>query len=328
MTGYDTYINKYEKKIDNIISTSKYNEFIKCVELYMKNSLSTRSIYNYISIIDRFLEISNKEPGKITLDDYNRYLAKQAKTVPSNQIVCYHALKYFSDYMYASGKANKNWMESVKRPKSKEVRKTIEKRETGFLNEAEIKELLFSVQHSAFYKEYNSPRRDALIKRDICVINIALMTGLRSAAICKIDIGDIDIENRILVVVDKGEKVQEYNLTSNTIESIEEWLSVRKVLCRGNNEALFVSGKGDRLSYDGLYKIVKDYGKTIGRDDLSPHKLRASYGTALYNKTKDIFFVSQAMGHSGTEVTKLYIRGKQKQIRKDAAKFMSSIIGG
>lgn len=327
MTGYDSYVNKYENKINNIISSSKYSDYIQCVVLYMGNSLSTRSVYNYISVINRFLEFINKMPSKITLDDYNLYLSHQNKTVSSNQIVCYHALKYFSDYMYASGKSEKNWMMSVKRPKSKESRKTIEKREVGFLSEEEIKKFLFNVEHSTFYTEYNFMKRDALIKRDFCIMMIALMTGLRSAAICKIDIDDIDINNKTITVIDKGDKIQEYNLTSNTINAVLNWLEVRKILCRNNNNALFVSSKGNRIAYDGLYKIVKDYGKTIGRTDLSPHKLRASYGTALYDKTKDIFFVSQAMGHSGTEVTKLYIRGKQKQIRKDAAMLMDNIIG-
>ena len=194
------------------------------------------------------------------------------------------------------------------------------------MKENEIKRLLYNVEHSDFYP--NHPLKAVFIKRDICLFYVALTTGLRSAALCKLDIDDINLEDGLITVVDKGDKIQTYNIAKSAINPIKNYISVRNTIMKDDTDAFFISNVGHRIKYDSIYALMKKYGKTIGREDLSPHKLRASYGTALYEKTKDIYFVSQAMGHSGTEVTKIYIRGKQKQIRKDAARLIDDIVGG
>ena len=325
MNGYDSYIGKYEHKTNEIIINSKYKKYLELVALHM-NSLAERSIYNYIYYISDFLDCSNKDPEKLNIDDYNAYMKKKSKAVSSTQILCYHALKYFSEYMYISGHSDKDWISYIKRPKAKESRKTIERRENSYLNENEIKRYIENVKNSKFYENKYTARRDALKKRDLCLILIMLTTGLRSSAICKLDIHDINLKKQTITVTEKGDKVQTYDISDSILESVSNWEKVRAVLDRGNTEAFFLSEHGERLPYNTLYDLVRRYGNTIGRDKISPHKLRASYGTMLYEKTKDIYFVSQAMGHSGTEVTKRYIRGKQETIRQDASKLMGSIV--
>ncbi len=325
MTGYDSYINKWEVSTEHIINRSKNGKYLNMVVAHMSN-LAPRTVFNYIKIINDFLDKSVNSPDALNLDDYNKYMESKRRTVSGNQITIYHALKYFSEYMYISDKAEKDWMFFVKRPKSKESRKTVEKRESGYLKENEIKRLLYNVEHSDFYP--NHPLKAVFIKRDICLFYVALTTGLRSAALCKLDIDDINLEDGLITVVDKGDKIQTYNIAKSAINPIKNYISVRNTIMKDDTDAFFISNVGHRIKYDSIYALMKKYGKTIGREDLSPHKLRASYGTALYEKTKDIYFVSQAMGHSGTEVTKIYIRGKQKQIRKDAARLIDDIVGG
>ena len=57
----------------------------------------------------------------------------------------------------------------------------------------------------------------------------------------------------------------------------------------------------------------------------SPHKLRATYGTQLYDKTRDIYLVQQCMGHSSPKTSELYVRGQKNSSREKAADIMAQI---
>ena len=72
--------------------------------------------------------------------------------------------------------------------------------------------------------------------------------------------------------------------------------------------------------------MVKKYCEGATEKKISPHKLRATYGTNLYDKTKDINLVQTQMGHSSPQVTALYIRTDKNEKSKQAADIMASFI--
>ena len=74
-----------------------------------------------------------------------------------------------------------------------------------------------------------------------------------------------------------------------------------------------------------IYNVVKKYSKNINGKNITPHKLRATYGTQLYNETGDIYFVQDCMGHSNPKTTELYVRDK-KENRKKASDIMAKMI--
>ena len=74
-----------------------------------------------------------------------------------------------------------------------------------------------------------------------------------------------------------------------------------------------------------IYRIVNKYAKDIEGKHITPHKLRATYGTHLYDKTKDVYLVQSCMGHSNPKTTEMYIRGQNNNNRKTAADIMSKI---
>lgn len=324
MNGYDTYEEKVKGNIRRKISHSSYPSYLIALSNHL-SSLSDNSIYHYIDIVNDFLATTGKQPETLSLEDYDSFMVKKSKFVASHQVLAYHALSHFSEYMFASGKADKNWMQFVKRPKSKESRQTRERRENGYLDEKQIKEFLNNVRNGVGTDEQKA-RQKEWRERDVCLMLIALTTGLRRAALYKLDVDDIDLEHGTITVVDKGDKIQEYNIPSSITDDISKWLTKRVALVKAGENALFISNRGTRMTPEAIYACVRKYSANIEGKHISPHKLRASYATALYNKTHDVYFVSQAMGHSGVEVTKLYIRGKQNQIRKDAAELINGVI--
>ena len=73
-----------------------------------------------------------------------------------------------------------------------------------------------------------------------------------------------------------------------------------------------------------IYRVVNKYASNIKGKHITPHKLRATYGTQLYEATKDIYFVQECMKHSNPKTTELYIRGNKNQTKK-ASDIMRSI---
>lgn len=322
MNGYDAYENKFENKIQYIISNSKYAEYLSGFVDYISH-LSSRSRYNYVIDVNVFLNETNKMPEKLKFEDYNRCLAKRRMTSSSNQIIFYYSLKYFSSYMYVTDRSEKDYVEYVNKPKPRESRKTIEKRNNAFLNDDELERYLAAVKDN----ENEEACNDQYCKeRDVCLILIALSTGLRCSALYKLDIDDVDLQNRTITVIDKGYNLQTYRIADSVVDPIKEWLKKRILFATKNEKAFFVSNRSNRYSTDGIYATVRKYSKYVKTKRVTPHKLRATYGTNLYEKTHDIYFVSKAMHHAGIEVTKLYVRGQDNSIRDDAAKIMNEII--
>ena len=81
-------------------------------------------------------------------------------------------------------------------------------------------------------------------------------------------------------------------------------------------KALFITKNGERIKTGDVYYIIKNIAKNVTDKNISPHKLRASYGTQLYNITGDIYFVQDCMGHNSPQTTERYIRGKKENTKR------------
>ena len=213
----------------------------------------------------------------------------------------------------------------IKRPKAKDSQETIVKRENGYLTERELKRYIRNVEIGA-----TAPHRVQSVEwdiRDKAIILTFLYTGIRNSALRTIDVQDVDLKKKTLVVTDKGEHVRIFDIPDSLCDAIAEWLECRETIMKGyHSQALFVSRRKNRMDSGTVLHIVKRYAdKVIDDKNITPHKLRATYGTQLYNKTGDIYFVQECMGHSNPKVTELYIRDK-KQNTKRAGDIMDNLL--
>lgn len=327
MTGLDVYNNDNLQRVLNYV---KEHPKIKGFYGYLKTDKSLTSIYNYIKIAQNMLDYLNKKPAELTFDDYVEYMAVNSTKddgtpkTSSFAVLQYHALKNYSTYLFESGVAAKNYMTSIKRPKAIDSQKTIEKRSIGFLTKEELKIYISAVKDGVGSDHAKVCQRRTK-ERDIAIILIFLTTGIRKSAMVKLDVNNIDFEKRVLWVTDKGSKVHAYKLNDATFDAIVSWLNRRKELFGNTNEeALFLTKYGKRLKDDGIKQIVMKYAVNINGKHITPHKLRATYGTQLYEATKDIYFVQRAMGHSSPSTTERYVRG-QNDVTKEASDIMGNL---
>lgn len=331
MSGMQEMTREFLNKINNVLEHEP--EYMRSFVNYMTDS-SIRTKYNYLNHVCAFMKFVNKEPEDLTFDDFNNYMTEISykedgkQTSSSYRINIYSSLKRFSDYLYASKRIPENYMLYIKRPKAKESQETIKKREKGYLTEEEITVYLNALDDKS---SYNHKQTEPWIARDKAIILTFLTTGIRNSALRMLDVEDIDLKHKTMMVTDKGEKVRTYDLSDKLCDSIKEWLKWRNELNNTNphgkikTNALFISGEYKRMDIVTVYKLVKKYAKDINGKNITPHKLRATYGTQLYNKTGDIYFVQQCMGHNDPHTTELYVRDK-KENTKRASEIMDSII--
>lgn len=323
MNGVEAYSNNIEKMIKNKLND--YPQLTGYVN-YLSNIGSLTTNYNYLIHVIKFLDKTNKSVGELELDDYTLYLSTLRNKTNGYQRCAFFALKRYGEYLLYSGKANNNPMEKITAPKNAESIKTKEKREKAFLTKEEVNETFNNLKYGVG-SDHAKLIQEKWKERDTAIILLFLSTGIRCSALYKLDLDSINWEDSTLIVIDKGSKVHKYILPQKTLKALQTWLIKREEILNGErNNALFISKNRSRLCQCSISRLVQKYTFDIEGKHITPHKLRATFGTHLYNETKDIKFVQDQMGHSNPKTTELYIRGNQDADRKKTANIMSDFL--
>lgn len=327
MTGRDELLAVIVNRNENYV---KANPYLKGYYYYLLNNKSIKTVDVYLHIIHDFIETVGKTPEELILDDFNYYMMKcrvkqnGEPTTNSFIITRYHAIKTYSKYLFISKTIKEDYMQMIPRPKTQDSQQTILKREISYLDKTEIKVFLDAVRTgvgTAHAKKLQAKWRT----RDYSIMLVFLTTGIRVSALAALDVNDVNFEKNELWVTDKGNKVKCYQLNQVTIQALKAWMVDRNVLANFDENGLFVTQYGVRMMPEAYRELVKKYAVDINGKHITPHKLRATYGTQLYEATNDIYFVQKAMGHSSPTVTERYIRG-QGNVTAQASDIMSDLI--
>ncbi len=157
--------------------------------------------------------------------------------------------------------------------------------------------------------------------RDIAIVTLFLGTGLRVSECVGLDISDVNFKNGGLRVIRKGGNEKIVYFGEEVEIALLNYLEERENLQAkyGHENALFLSLQGTRLSVRATEKMVKKYTHPlITNKKITPHKLRSTYGTALYEETGDIYLVADVLGHKSVSTTQKHY-AKLKDSRRRAA---------
>lgn len=318
MTGREDRDRKIKEGTIQLLSTCP--EYMSGYFYSMRyNQESTRN--SYIKTIRNFLNDIGKQVQDITMDDINIYIGKVSDNAShSHTIVTYSALKSFFRYLHDAKHISHNPMEHIRRP-----RNTVIKNEerTDFLTPKEIEMYLQSI-HNGIGSERAKARQKTWIDRDMTMIRMFLYTGMRCSALVDINLDDINFTEKTVSVITKGGIYKVFNI-AELMPYIKKWLITRQeLLGEIDCDALFISNQRKRITVKATENIVNKYAGVISGKRITPHKLRATYATTLYNKTGDIYFVQNCMGHKNIDTTKIYIRGNQNRTQQ-ATSIMADI---
>ncbi len=174
------------------------------------------------------------------------------------------------------------------------------------LSEAEVNALLGAVVGD-----------EPLARRDRAMLEVLYGTGLRISELVGLSLGDLDLEDNLLRAFGKGSKERIVPIGRMAAEALERWLAPggrpevepARWARRGDAEAVFLNGRGGRLSRQGAWGIVRKYGDRVGLGDrLTPHVLRHSCATHMLDHGADIRAVQELLGHASISTTQIYTK--------------------
>jgi site-specific recombinase XerD len=159
-------------------------------------------------------------------------------------------------------------------------------------------------------------------ERDMAIITLMLGTGIRVSECVGIDMDDIDWEHSRFKITRKGGNEAILYFNDEVLEALKTYCAIRTqiVPVSGQEKAFFLSLQKKRISQRSVQILVKKYAHVATPiKHITPHKLRSTYGTALYQKTGDIYLVADVLGHKDINVTRRHYAAMSEEKRKMAA---------
>lgn len=157
--------------------------------------------------------------------------------------------------------------------------------------------------------------------RDLAIIDILASTGMRVGELVKLNINDIDFENRECVVFGKGNKERPVYFDARTKIHLKNYLNSRT----DENPALFVSldAPYDRLKISGVEIRLRQLGRRLGIQKVHPHKFRRTVATKAIDKGMPIEQVQSLLGHSQIDTTMHYAMVNQNNVKESHRKYVA-----
>lgn len=226
------------------------------------------------------------------------------------------SIRSFYDYLFKNGRIPANVTTLVPLPK-------IHEKPILRLSMEEMQRIL----EQAATGDGLTPRQKAwhklTVKRDFALLSLFLGTGVRVSECVGMNIGDVDLEDNAFLVTRKGGNQVVLYFPPEVAEALAEYMEERdKIEAQpGHEEALFLSMQKRRITQRAVQNLVKKYAAVAAplKPRISPHKLRSTFATNLYNKTGDIYLVADVLGHSSVDTTRKHYADMTDARRRMAA---------
>lgn len=164
--------------------------------------------------------------------------------------------------------------------------------------------------------------RDACTElRDLAMIDLLFSTGIRVGELVRLNISDINMEQRECVVFGKGDKERRVYFDAKTKIHLAEYIAQRN----DNDPALFVSliGKHKRLQISGVEIRLRELGRKLSLNRIHPHKFRRTMATRAIDKGMPIEQVQKLLGHSQIDTTMQYAIVNQSNVKVSHQKYIA-----
>ena len=231
---------------------------------------------------------------------YLLHLSETGKS-PSTSNRKLASIRAFYKYAIEQGVVSKNPAANVKAPK-------IERKEIEFLTVDEV-ETLLSMPEGKNPKDL----------RDKAILELMYATGIKVNELIAANVEDINLRIGFFTCPGIIGKARIVPIGRMARQAIEVYLKeARDVLVKDNldERALFVNFYGNRMSRQGLWKILKSYGKKAGLEDkITPHILRNSFAVHMVQNGADLKSLQELLGHEDISATQIYLSVMKNRIK-------------
>jgi len=143
--------------------------------------------------------------------------------------------------------------------------------------------------------------------RDLAMWELLYSSGLRVSELVNLDCPDLDLREREVRVLGKGGKERVVPVGRLAATAIERWLAERKQRVRSGEAAMFINGRGTRLTPRTVQQRLRNWALAQGLDrHVHPHMLRHSFATHVLESSGDLRAVQELLGHSNITTTQVY----------------------
>jgi site-specific recombinase XerD len=178
-----------------------------------------------------------------------------------------------------------------------------------------------ALTHEQLQQFFNSIARTSFLGiRDYAVYALMYDLGLRIGEVNKLNLEDVDLKNKQITVLGKGNRRRELYLNAEMLQILSEWLAVRHNFKNSlQSSALFISKKGNRLA---IRTMEDNMNKLVDRLDLKVyfkvtcHTLRHTFASHLNDNGEDVLVIQSLLGHSSPRSARIYIHPSQDRIRE------------
>ena len=160
-------------------------------------------------------------------------------------------------------------------------------------------------------------------KRDKAMLELLYASGMRVSELVSLNLGNVDTEGGSVRCFGKGHKERVIPIAPRAALTVKEYLQeARPHLAHNDTEkALFLNRRGERLTRQGFWQILKGYAKSAKLDtDVTPHTLRHSFATHMLSGGADLRSVQELLGHANISTTQVYTHLTTEHIRRSYEK--------
>ncbi len=226
------------------------------------------------------------------------------------------SIRAFYDYLFRNQRIPSNVTELVPLPK-------IHEKPILRLSRPEMEKLLNTARSGDALSRGQQRFQKLTAKRDYAMLALFLGTGIRVSECVGINLSDVDMENNAFLVTRKGGNQVVLYFPPEVAEALADYMEEREQTeaLPGHEDALFLSLQKRRITQRAVQNLVKKYAAVAAplKPRISPHKLRSTYATNLYQETGDIYLVADVLGHSSVDTTRKHYADMTDARRRMAA---------
>lgn len=293
-----TIKNDVSLNISEYTNEELINKFISAKEI---EGCSQRTTKYYESTLLKMNSKMNKGITHMTTDDLRSYLTEYQKINNCSKASVDNIRRNLSSFF--------SWLE-----------------EENYILKSPMKRI-HKIKVDKVIKETYSDETLELLRdncgclRDLAIIDLLASTGMRVGELVKLNINDIDFENRECVVFGKGNKERPVYFDARTKIHLKNYLNTRN----DNNPALFVSldAPHERLNISGVEIRLRQLGRRLGIQKVHPHKFRRTVATKAIDKGMPIEQVQSLLGHSQIDTTMHYAMVNQNNVKESHRKYVA-----
>lgn len=281
------------------ISNEKY------LEMYLDakkiEGCSVRTIQYYKTTVEKLFQSVDVSIRKITTETLRSYLSNYQKINNCSKVTVDNVRRNISSFF--------SWLEE-----EDYILKSPMRRIHKIKTKKQVKE---TISDEAIEKL----RDHCTCCRDKAIIDLLYSTGMRVGELVRLNISDINFEERECIVFGKGDKERKVYFDAKAKLHLQDYINSRK----DGNPALFVSldAPFDRLKISGVEIRLRHLGKQLNLDRIHPHKFRRTMATRAIDKGMPIEQVQKILGHSQIDTTMQYAIVNQLNVKNSHQKYMA-----